>query len=266
MRNRSDDELLSQISLGSGVASAGAELWARHRIAAIAYATARGLSHPRTSAVAAFKRAIRSMREPASDPYGFRALLLITLNDLVIDEVQPPDSKDATAALRQTVTMRVFSELPRQQRELLWYSEIEQLSVPTLSIILGLNTEQATTGAATARLEFRRRWLQEQLHAVGFGEQCREQLRSLTAAVHPVDREMHIPRCVRCSIVVAESQNLTTHLHNTVLNSVLGIDGGRSYRAVLQWSEFSQHVDAGRANSSDKSILSLEDVRHRITE
>lgn len=133
---------------------------------------------------------------------------------------------------------------------LLWYDGIELLPFATVARLVGLSAEQTLLAATDAQVAFRDAWLRRQVGGAAVEERCRRYLRLLADGGGVWQDDVHLDRCVRCAIIVAELEHVGNALDAAVLVGVLGPVGSRAYQAVIQRRSWTDSGVPRRAESS----------------
>lgn len=125
--------------------------------------------------------------------------------------------------VRLSLTRQVFSSLSRAHRAVLWNIEVERHSIAEATAILGLPPKEVVIQLSTARLRFRDRWSELQGTNPRFSRDCQRTLSPIQTAKttatrleRPPQVIAHLKGCLRCAILVDESDYLTQHLRETL--------------------------------------------------
>ena len=128
-----------------------------------------------------------------------------------------------------SVTAQAFESLSSTSRSLLWYMDIERLTLREVSQLVGVDASKTIALTARARYEFRIAWLKKQATSERVPAACKHitQLVSTTHlnALSQFNRDRvqtHLTNCMRCTILVEELDNLHAHLGLALLPMVLG--------------------------------------------
>lgn len=112
-------------------------------------------------------------------------------------------------------------------RAVLWNIEVQGLTIEQVTEILGITPKKVVVELSMARLRFRNRWLEAQRSSSLGSSTCRQFLPKVAAyRRHTMDQgtreqfQQHLQRCMRCAILVQESEYLSKHL-GTALGPVL---------------------------------------------
>ena len=130
---------------------------------------------------------------------------------------QPPQ-------VRLSLTGQVFGSLSVAHRAVLWNIEVERHSIAEVTDILGLTPKEVIIQLSTARVSFRNKWSELQRTNPRFSRGCRWTT-SLTQGPSSPNRGYyrqphvlaHLKSCLRCAILVDESDYLTQHLRDTLV-------------------------------------------------
>ncbi len=122
-----------------------------------------------------------------------------------------------------TLTGQVFGSLSATHRAVLWNIEVERHSIDEVTTILGLTPKEVIIQLSMARVTFRNRWAELQSSNSRFSLVCQWTVRltrtngktrlGLLQQPQVVD---HLRNCLRCAILVDESEYLTQHLRETL--------------------------------------------------
>lgn len=252
----SDRELVAASRRGD--TAAYAELWRRHRDAAIrtarAFTTSLEAEDLVSEAYLAVLAAIRDGGGPTGD--GFRPYLYTVLRNLArrwgsgrreiaVDELPEPedDAPDLLGSqlgsLDRGMVRLAFESLPQRWREVLWYTEVEGMSAAQTAPLVGLGANATAALAYRAREGLRQAWLQEHVaHAqregecgwvlARLGEHSRDGLGKRAEA--RMDR--HLATCASCRDVALEVGQVNRQLALVLLPLVLGAGPAAAWLAA----------------------------------
>ena len=243
----------------SGDRAAFAELWRRHRAAGRTLAAALG-STPDADRVVeeAFTRAYRAILTGGGPNGAFRPHLFTiirgvaasretTSREAVVHADSDPLSDAATGeqstagALDRSLTHRAFRSLPSRWQEVLWYSEIEQMTPADIAPLLGLTSRAVAQLTSRAREGLRESWVRAHLDSVDAGSDCQWTIERLDRfARHDLGRrdharvDAHVARCARCAVLVGDANEVSHRLALVLLPLTLGVSASAAYLASVQ--------------------------------
>jgi RNA polymerase sigma factor (sigma-70 family) len=233
----SDATLITDVRAGQ-ISSYGV-LYRRHRDAAAALARrlSRSASDADDLVSEAFAKLLDTLRGERGPDVTFRSYLLTTLRHIAYDKtrhtrrlhltedieitaldlaradlIAEPFDDTAVAALEHSMVTTAFAQLPRRWQEVLWHSEIQELSPADVAPLMNLTPNGVSALAYRAREGLRQEYLQAylaqpqgqpencRLTATKFGAWSRGKLRERESA----QVEDHLGRCWTCRAVVAE--------------------------------------------------------------
>ncbi len=227
--------------------AAYAELWARHRGAAIAAARRITSTIDAEDLVSEAYAGILATIRRGGGPVGdeFRPYLCATVRNLArrwgsrrreiaVDEL-PEDIgddvvvEDQLGSLDQQLVREAFLSLPDRWREVLWHLEVEELPPETVARRLGLTRNATAVLAFRAREGLRRNWLQAHVAAAlgegecawvrrRLGEHSRDGLGKRAAG--RVDA--HLAQCRPCRDIALEVGQANRHLARMLVPALLG--------------------------------------------
>lgn len=262
----SDVELLERARAGD--TEAYGELWRRHQPAARRAAAAVTTRYePDDLVVEAFMRIYDLIRRGKGPETGFRSYLFRSIRNISIDWARsaapvslddadkledPSFSEESTsAALDRALTVQAFTSLPARWQEVLWYSEVEQLSPQRIAPILGMKPSAVSTLAHRAREGLRVAWIQAHIASVPAGSEHAWVLERLGArARKSLSRrdaarvEAHLGTCTKCLTASEEADRVGSRLALVLLPLALGAAGSVGYLASLQTGGVSAAVAA----------------------
>lgn len=232
----SDRELLE--SLRAGDDEAYGRLWRRHQPAALRAARQydRG-PEAEDIAAEAFARVLDTVRQGDGPLEAFRAYLLRSVAQVAQNaRAQRSLSEgglgygDATLeALDEHFIARAYDQLTPEQREILWYIDVERLPLGDAATMLGVAPGTAATLAAEARDALGREYLQVHLEQRADQPGCAATLERvptyLRGGVTTLQRmriDRHIGGCGSCSLAVAELNEIGAGLREVLGPLVLG--------------------------------------------
>ncbi|WP_313276946.1 hypothetical protein [Timonella senegalensis] len=129
----------------------------------------------------------------------------------------------------QSVTAQAYASLPGEMRELLWYLDVEHLSVEEVVTYSGLPPEAVRMASSVARARFRKAWASMQTKNPRVPPACAEFTRdAILFERHELPQAVrdsiddHLVRCIRCAILAEEVHHLEEHLDASLLPLVVG--------------------------------------------
>jgi len=240
-----DEELLDAIRATSDNQAYG-ELWRRHSGAGLR--VARGFKHlgePDDLVAEAFTR-IYATLQSGSGPVGvFRPYLYTTIrnislrnvrqlslvSDVDLDLIAAPDGGGNLGenALDRSLTAAAFRSLPERWQTVLWYIEVERMSLVEAGDLMGLKPNAVSALAFRARGALRGAWLQSHIkdeslegeHKVTLAR-IGEYAQGTLSSRNEKQVAAHLATCVRCSIIAQEVEEVAGRLAIILLPLVLG--------------------------------------------
>ncbi|PFG32025.1 sigma-70 family RNA polymerase sigma factor [Paramicrobacterium agarici] len=252
----SDSRLIERTR--DGDESAYAELWRRHSAAGLTVARSITSSLDHDDLVQeAFVRVFTAVRKGGGPKGAFRPYLFTTLRNTAaewgrkrretsldrLESFEDPATSEAEteAALDRGLTAKAFRSLPSRWQEVLWYSEVEQMTPAEIGPLLGMKTNSVAALTYRAREGLRQAWIQAHINSAVEGSECRWTLermgsyaRSALGKRDTVRFEEHLDECARCTIVVAEAKAVGSRIALVLLPLAIGATGASSYLAWLQ--------------------------------
>lgn len=243
----SDSQLLTLVKAGDQAAYA--KLYERHAGAALAVTRrwARNLTEAEDLVAEAFTNVLAAIQAGGGPTSMFRAYLYSTIRNSVfqasrterhyldIDEwdetLIPADDFKPQLGPEETAFVRTaFGALPPEDREILWYTEVENLNVVKSSVLLGLTKSRAYAALRTAKEHLREEYLRVHLStAGGRSSECQavsqvlpRYIRGTARAATKREVSAHIEHCVYCAAAVAELRNVNRGIHGVIAPIILG--------------------------------------------
>lgn len=242
----SDAELIARVH--EGEASGFAELYARHRKAAKAYARRLTPAVDADDLVAeGFTQVFVQLQRGAGPrtvlrPYLFTTIrnlhlrrsrrdrrLVVTGDEAMLDT--PVEFEDVPEAeFDRAAAVRAFRSLPDRWQGVLWSLDVERRAASDIAPSLGLSPNAVSALAVRAREGLRQAYLREHL-AVVTDPDCRAVLGDLPAYVrgsasrrrrNRIDE--HLPGCARCQLALRDLEDLNSRLA-VLLLPVLVVSG-----------------------------------------
>ncbi|GAA4671040.1 sigma-70 family RNA polymerase sigma factor [Frondihabitans cladoniiphilus] len=266
----SDENLLRDARTGDS--DAYGEIWRRHSKAALVAARSfRDLAEPEDVVAEAFATILETLRNGGGPRATFRPYLYVTIRNLAHRRLRLPptlplgDEADGIAldgaddpvegALDRSVTARAFRALPERWQNVLWYTEVEQLSARQTGELMGIGANAVAALAFRARAALREAWLQGHVSEAAQTGSHREVLAKVggwsLGTLSQRDEAMvdaHLKTCTRCRVIAEEVDDLSGRLGLVLLPLVLG---GAAALA------FSRHLASG----AQVSAVSAASVR-----
>lgn len=232
-----DGELLQRARVGD--ASAFAELYARHRAAALRLARSYGAGGDAEDLVhAAFERVMGAVRRGGGPDEAFRPYLYVTLRHLAIERAartdherldDVPEGVVAVSGLpamdgsERALIAEAFSGLPERWQAVLWLIAVEGRPPREVARATGLPANTVSVLAHRARERLRQTYLQAHVSAFG-ADRCAPHRSRLGAYVRGgLSRRQraaaaeHVASCESCGRLVAELDDVNRLLARAVL-------------------------------------------------
>ncbi|MDN4596857.1 sigma-70 family RNA polymerase sigma factor [Leifsonia virtsii] len=244
-------------SARDGDEEAFAELWRRHAAAGRTVARSFSTEDPDDVVAEAYLRILAAVRNGKGPTTGFRPYLFTTIRSVAAgwgqrrrehpledaEAIPDPSSTEAASmeALDRSLTVTAFRSLPERWQEVLWYTEVEQMTAAAVAPLLGLTANGTAALAYRAREGLRQAWIQAHIAASPEGSEHRW----TTERVGAYSRgglgkrdtariERHLAECAKCSIVAAEARNVGSRLTLVLLPLLLGVGGAAAYAATVR--------------------------------
>lgn len=242
---RSDEELIELVRGGN--TDAYQVLWCRHFPAGVAVARSyTSRVDPEDVASEAFARTMEAIGRGKGPQVAFRPYLLTVVRNTAatwgkasamttaLDELLIEDPRFGDAALedamdRSTVAS-AFSSLTLRWQEVLWYTEVEQLSpAETGALMGGIKPTAVSALAYRAREGLRLAWIRAHITSLPEDSECRWAADRLPAlqrnSLNARDKERlesHLADCEFCSLVLEEAEDSARRLSTNLLAAFAG--------------------------------------------
>lgn len=239
-----------------GDRSAYAELWERHSASARTVARSYSSLDPDDLVAESFTKIYSTILAGGGPTGAFRPYLFTTIrntaagwgrarHETTLDTLEsfedPASSESATLeALDRGATAQAFRSLPTRWQEVLWYSEVENMTPQQIAPLLGMSANSTAALAYRAREGLRQAWIRVHLRNPTNAPECQwtiDRLGSYTRGklrVRETTRlEAHLDECARCTIVAAEARDVGSRLALVLLPLTAGIGGATAYSAWL---------------------------------
>jgi RNA polymerase sigma factor (sigma-70 family) len=247
-----DAELVRRVRAGDHAAYG--ELWQRH--AEAGRSAARRVTQrfePDDLVQEAFARILETL-DAGNGPEGaFRPYLYTTIRNVAatwsarastvpLDDaevVEPADHTDHGALLAEgSLLGRAYASLPPEWAEVLWYTELEELSPAEVAPLLGLQANSVAALSYRAREGLRRAWLQAHVTRLPDRPDCRWVAERVgdyhrDALSHRARGRFdeHVAGCADCPVLVAEVADeaailVRSRLRALLWPAVLGVAAG----------------------------------------
>jgi RNA polymerase sigma factor (sigma-70 family) len=244
----SDVDLLDRVR--AGCSDSFTELWTRHWQPVLTSARQyRDLADPEDLAQEAFARVHQSLRRGGGPFHSFRPYLYRTVHNIAVsagrvaraepvgsvtDLVNRSDFDDAMAdpsgeIIDRSITVQAFSRLPSRWQEVLWYTVVEGLKPREVAELLGMTPNAVSALLIRAREGLRTEWLRAHTRSEAISPVCRktvsqlpEYARGLLSRSRRAEIFEHLGRCVHCSLVSDELEDLAGRIRTILLPLILG--------------------------------------------
>ncbi|WP_175336852.1 sigma-70 family RNA polymerase sigma factor [Leifsonia sp. C5G2] len=283
---QSDTDLVA--SARDGDEEAFAELWRRHSAAGRTVARSFSTEDPDDVVAEAYLRILAAVRNGNGPTTGFRPYLFTTIRSVAAGWGQqrrehPLEDAEAIAdptttevasmeALDRSLTVTAFRSLPERWQEVLWYTEVEQMTAAAVAPLLGLTANGTAALAYRAREGLRQAWIQAHIATSPEGSEHRW----TTERVGAYSRgglgkretariERHLAECAKCGIVAAEARNVGSRLTLVLLPLLLGVGGAAAYAATVREGAAATAAAAAYANSAAPSGTAAVRGLRRLT-
>lgn len=252
----SDAKLIARTRRGD--MAAYAELWRRHRSAAITVArvftTSLEAEDLVSEAYAQVLSALQHGRGPENT--AFRPYLYTVVRNLarrwgsarrevtVADFPEVVDENDSLSiqldSLDRGMVRDAFSSLPRRWQEVLWYTEIEGMPAARIGELLGMSANSVSALAYRAREGLRLNWLQVHVAEAQRGGECAwslehmgEQSRGRLTDRNQARMDQHLADCESCQSVALEVREVNHQLASVLVPVILGGGAGAAWLSSL---------------------------------
>lgn len=221
------------------------ELYRRHVQAAWRVAQAiTGNPHDAADAVSeSFTRVFQALPTRLQGGENFRSYLLASVRNASIDVLRrvgrttPSDNEDVLdgpavgrepsdlllADVDSDMVAAAFRGLPERWRTVLWLTEVENMPLAEVAVLLGVSANGVAQLAVRARVGLRQRFLQAHLRQGEVRKECRSTVANLGAyaagslAARDISKvDQHLAGCGPCRDRVGELQDLSQTLHRSV--------------------------------------------------
>jgi len=230
----SDEILLTRACDGDETAFAA--LWTRHSDTGRRVATAVSRTFDADDLVAeAYVRIYEALRAGHGPRRAFTPYLIVTIKNIaaswirkarevpteVLDTV--PDWRSfedpVLAASDQAMAVSAFQALPARWQEILWYTEVEQMTPVELSSLLGMSPNSVSALTHRAREGLREQWINQHSRAQNLPADCRHIADLMGGYVRGrlTDRkrakvDVHLDSCERCASAAREAADVESRL------------------------------------------------------
>jgi len=250
----SDLDLVEQTRQGDSAAYA--ELWQRHAASARTVARSYSSLDPDDLVSESFTKIYDAILAGGGPRGAFRPYLFTTIRNTAagwgrarqetnletLESFEDPQSNEQSTldALDRSTTAQAFRSLPTRWQEVLWYSEVEQMTPAQIAPLVGMSANSTAALAYRAREGLRQAWIRAHLKSASEPE-CRWTIDHLGGYARgklgkrDTSRlERHLDGCAKCTIVAAEAKEVGSRLALVLLPLAAGIGGATAYSAWLQ--------------------------------
>ncbi|MFB9308964.1 RNA polymerase sigma factor (sigma-70 family) [Agromyces hippuratus] len=249
-----DAALIERTRRGDGAAYA--ELWERHSASARTVARSYSSLDPDDLVAESFTKIYSAILSGGGPTGAFRPYLFTTIrntaagwgrarHETTLETLEsfedPATSESATLdALDRSATAQAFRALPTRWQEVLWYSEVENMTPQQIAPLLGMSANSTAALAYRAREGLRQSWIRVHLRNPANAPECQWSIdrlgtytRGKLRARETTRLEAHLDDCARCTIVAAEAREVGSRLALVLLPLTAGIGGATAYSAWL---------------------------------
>ncbi|MGO3146092.1 MAG: sigma-70 family RNA polymerase sigma factor [Leucobacter sp.] len=254
------DMSLVELTRG-GQTSAYGELWRRHSGAVIAATRNFTGFDPDDVVQECFVKILDQIQAGQGPGTAFRAYAIMTARNIAINMSRKRANSELTGSpdetfenvgytkidtaekvLNSSFTLGTFRSLPTRWQEILWYRDVEELSIRECSSYLGMSENATSVLLKRAREGFKQAWIAANLNPErDLSSDCQWVTENLPkyARGKSVSRtkrklESHLATCPRCAIVAEESNDLHRKLALVLLPALLGGSAASGYVAWIQ--------------------------------
>lgn len=253
--DRSADAALIELTR-KGDRAAYAELWERHAASGRTVARSYSSLDPDDLVAESFTKIYSAILAGGGPTGAFRPYLFTTIrntaagwgranHETTLETLEsfedPSTSESATLdALDRSATAQAFRALPTRWQEVLWYSEVENMTPQQIAPLLGMSANSTAALAYRAREGLRQSWIRVHLRNPANAPECQWSIdrlgtytRGKLRARETTRLEAHLDDCARCTIVAAEAREVGSRLALVLLPLTAGIGGATAYSAWL---------------------------------
>ncbi|MGX5696948.1 sigma-70 family RNA polymerase sigma factor [Agromyces soli] len=250
----SDIDLVERTRQGD--ADAYAELWRRHAASGRTVARSYSSLDPDDLVAESFTKIYDAILAGGGPRGAFRPYLFTTLRNTAagwgrarhetnletLESFEDPHSSEQASldALDRGTTAQAFRSLPTRWQEVLWYSEVEQMTPQQIAPLVGMSANATAALAYRAREGLRQAWIRAHLKSTTEPD-CQWTIdhlgaysRSKLGKRDTTRLEAHLDDCAKCTIVAAEAREVGSRLALVLLPLAAGIGGATAYTARLQ--------------------------------
>lgn len=253
---QSDTELIGRVR--SGQVEAYAELWRRHRGAAITAARYFTSSLDAEDLVSeAYTQILATLQSgTAPGPIAFRPYLYTvvrnlarqwgaTRREITVEEFpEIVDENDSLSigvdSLDQGMVRDAFASLPTRWQEVLWYTEVEAMQPNRVGELLGISANSVSALAYRAREGLRTHWLQAHVVEAQRAGECHWALghlgghsRGHLSRRNQSRMEDHLVDCESCRNVAHEVNSVSDQIAIILIPAILGSGVGAAWLSSL---------------------------------
>ena len=247
LEDRADSDLLDAARGGDGAAFA--QLWSRHKDAAIRLAGGVTRTFDADDLVAEAYLKIFLALQAGKGPTGpFRPYLFVTVRNLAVswsrrkredelgehEDIPDPRATDASvlAELDSALMLQAFRKLPSRWQEVLWFTEVDGLQPAAVAERMGVKANAVAALAYRAREGLRQAWIQAHINSTATGSEHRwvlehvgQHARGALTGRKQTRFRAHLEQCPNCAVITAEAVEASRSFTNALLPVAVGIVG-----------------------------------------
>ena len=223
-------------------------LWERYYSAGMSCAAAYSQSDREDLVVEAYTKILQTIRGGGGPTDSFRSYLYATIRHLALGRKEKESGVvsgleeaslgtgsvegDVLSNIDAERIMRVFHAMKKkEQRQVLWLTEVEELSTTEVANRLGISQSNVTTTAQRARQEFIRLWTQDHVRLDGVEPDSEHAWVLAHAGEYltgkPSNRtrtriEAHLAECDECSEKLADAQSSFGMFRSKIIPGIAG--------------------------------------------
>ncbi len=243
---QTDEELIELTRTGD--MGAYSVLWQRHSPVAIRTARrATSKADPEELVSEAFMKVLKAIKNGSGPSDNFRAYLLTAVRNVaatvgssadnqIQDQLEDHSHSDALLVddhqdniVEKMLTVRAFRTLPTRWQEVLWFRDVEDLSVNQVAKIVGMSPNSVTQLITRAREGMKQAWIQAQLTASNSTPECAwlivrmaKYSRGKLTSSEKIRADAHLIGCNKCPIIFEEANHINSGLALGLIPLILG--------------------------------------------
>ncbi|MDR2895985.1 MAG: zf-HC2 domain-containing protein, partial [Propionibacteriaceae bacterium] len=233
--DQNDHDLINNTRQGS--IAAAEELWQRHSVFGLVVAGAE--TDPEQAEAVndqAWANIISGLATGQTPPAAFRPYLYNQVHSSAIT-LTDTDAAPNTPSARMAAALE---SLPTRWQEVLWYLDVEQMTVDDVALLTGMSTTAIPEVRSRARRGLKDAWLKVNADAATQDSNCqwaREHARAwLNKTLPPHDSEVmtaHLKTCHACRNIIGTATHMASSVRPLLLAGVCSAAGGLALQEYL---------------------------------